>query len=272
MKLAIIICTYNSGERLAKTLDSILSQTADDFEVVLVDGASTDGTVEIIKNYESKFAGKLHWASEPDDGIYEAMNKGIDLAKGDWLYFMGADDVLFDSSVLEKISNHLDGNADFLYGNVQWGQDGVIYDGEFSPLKIMQKNICHQAIFCKKQVFKKLGKFETKYRVWADWVFNLKLFGDATLHRQYIDVVIAKYSTCGFSSERNDANFIEDIDYLIEKYLPEEYLENRKKIRKLESEVEKKDRKIQQKDEELKLMQSSKFWKIRNAYVNFKKK
>src|SRR5450830_737191 len=105
MKFSIIIATYNAEENLGKTLDSILSQTSKDYEVLVMDGVSTDGTQKLVSSYEKKFAGGLKIVSETDTGIYDAMNKGIGMAKGEWLYFMGSGDRLFDSNVLRSIND-----------------------------------------------------------------------------------------------------------------------------------------------------------------------
>lgn len=221
MKFSIIIATYNSARSLPKTLESILSQTLNDYEVIVVDGGSKDGTQELIKKYEKDFNKQLRWASEADDGIYDAMNKGIDVAKGEWLYFLGSDDILHDKEVLSTISDVTEeGGADIIYGNVQWGDTGKIYDGKFSALKIMQRNICHQAIFFRKNVFEKFGKFDTRYKTAADYVFNMKWFNDRSVKKKYIDTVVAKYNIEGHSSGKLDPNFWPERDTIIKKYFP----------------------------------------------------
>jgi len=263
MKLSIIICTYNAGECLGNALNSLLTQTYKDFEVVIMDSASVDETLDIIKDYENKFDGGLRWVSEKDDGIYDAMNKGVDLATGDWVYFLGADDILFDDGVLDKISENMTKENDVLYGNVEWGGGGKIYDGKFSALKIMEENICHQAIFFRKQVFEKIGKFEVKYKAWADWAFNLKWFCNEDIKNKYVNLVIARYNTDGFSSEGDDMTFVREFDFLIEKHFPREYLDNRNKIKNLEQQ-------ICNKDQEINSIKSLKFWKIREKYLKLR--
>lgn len=221
MRLSIIIATHNSYGSLSKTLDSILSQNYKDYEVIIVDGASTDGTVRLIKAYEKKFKGKLRWVSEKDKGIYEAMNKGIDMSAGEWIYFLGSDDTLCDNNVLGSVSTAInEKDFDIVYGNVQWGDSDKIYDGKFSTLKIMQKNICHQAIFFKKDIFKRIGKFDTKYKTSADYVFNMKWFNDKSVTHRYIDVTVAKYNIEGHSSGKLDPNFWPERDAIIKKYFP----------------------------------------------------
>jgi len=265
MKFSIVIPAYNAANCLSETLDSISAQTYKDYEALVIDGASTDGTRKILKDYEKKFDGRLRWISEKDSGVYDAMNKGIDVARGDWIYFLGSDDVLYSSDVLEKVSNEIEeSNPDVIYGNVKWGNTGKIYDGKFSALKLIQENICHQSIFFKKSLFDKFGKYDTKYKVLSDHVFNMQWFNDESVRRKYVDLIIAKYNIDGQSSRSNvpDKEFTKDRDKLIEKYFPKEYAnligqpEQNEKIQLLERELE--------------VMKASKFWKLRNFYTQLK--
>ena len=265
LKFSIIIPVYNAVDSLAETLDSILVQTCKNYEVIIVDGLSTDSTQKIIEEYEKKPDGRLRWISELDKGIYDAMNKGIDMARGDWIYFLGSDDVLYSNDVLEKISNEIgESNPDVISGNVAWGNTGKIYDGKFSALKLMQENICHQSIFFKKSLFDKFGKYDTKYKVLADHVFNMQWFNDESVRRKYVDLTIARYNVDGQSSVScaPDEEFTKDRDKIIRKYFPKEYVDLIEKPEQNE--------KIQQLERELEVMKSSKFWKIRNFYMRIK--
>lgn len=308
MKLSIVICTYNSSKTLPKTLDSVLTQSYNSYEILIVDGLSSDNTLEIIKSYEKKFNGKLRWISEKDGGVYEAMNKGIDLAKGDWIYFLGSDDIFHSKNVLKKIFQETEkSDLDVIYGSVEWGETKTIYDGKFSVLKMMIKNICHQAIFFKKSVFEKYGKFETKYKILADYHFNIKWFNNKKVKRKYIDLVVAKYNINGLSSRTQDEYFIKDKDRNIEKYFPQEYsdlnkemgrqtshletiekeLENLKNnvedlknnveekneiIESKNNEIENLNKTIRQTNQEITFIKSSKFWKMREKYLKLKNK
>lgn len=265
MKFSIIVCTYNASKSFPKVLDSILAQTYKDYEVLIIDGASTDGTQEIIEDYEKKFGGRLRWISETDSGIYDAMNKGIDMASGEWIYFLGSNDVLYLNDVLEKVSNEIDKfDSDVIYGNVAWGNTGRIYDGKFSVLKLMEKNICHQAIFFKKKLFDEFGKYDTRYKVLADHVFNMQWFNNESVRRKYIELTIAKYNVGGRSSSScaPDKEFTKDRDKLIEKYFPKEYAN-------LIGQPEQKE-KLRQLEQELGVTKASKFWKMRNLYMKLK--
>jgi Glycosyltransferases involved in cell wall biogenesis len=233
MKLSVIICTYNSSKTLPEALDSVLAQSYDEYEILIMDGLSSDGTIEIIKSYEKKFNGKLRFVSEKDEGVYDAMNKGIDLAKGDWIYFLGSDDVFYSKDVLERVSQEAEESGlEVVYGNVKWGETERIYDGEFSRLKLLNDNICHQSIFYKRNLFQKFGKFDLEYKVWADYLFNIKWFNDNGTKRKYTNIVIAKYNTEGLSSKAGDKKFIKNKEKIIRKYFPKEYVEFNDEIKK----------------------------------------
>ncbi|WP_051205411.1 glycosyltransferase family 2 protein [Salinimicrobium xinjiangense] len=206
--ISIIIPTYNSAASLSIALDSIKSQVFKDLEVLIIDGVSTDNTLEIAQKYKSDFQ-VLTVVSEPDKGIYDAMNKGISLAKGEWLFFMGSDDSLFNSHVLEKIfSLRAAKTHDVIYGNVQSTRFEHPYDEEFSYYKLATKNICHQSIFFRKSVFKKIGKFNLKYKIWADWDHNIRWFYSSRIKKYYTDEIIANYADGGLSSLNEDILFL----------------------------------------------------------------
>lgn len=212
---SIIIPTYNSGTTLSIALDSIVNQTFRNWEVLIMDGLSTDDTIEIVENYQKQFP-NIKIFSEKDNGIYDAMNKGIDLTKGEWLYFMGSDDSLYKVITLEKISNLTEiKNFEVVYGNVKiigetgWASDGDIYDGEFTTEKILNKNISHQAIFYNtKFVKEKIGYFNLNYEKSADWDFNLRCWAKSKF--LYDNNIIANFRADGFSSNSTDFNLIDD--------------------------------------------------------------
>lgn len=210
MTLSIIIATYNAEKGLKKTLDSILIQTWKDYEVMVVDGGSSDKTLEILKKNESIFKGKLRWISEKDQGIYDAMNKGINLAKGEWLYFLGSGDVFYDKNVLKMVSGAMEENIDVLYGSVQVGDHPTPSHGRFNEAKLINQNICHQAVFARKGVFKKTGPFDLNYPISADHLFNMKWFTNRDINHKYIETIIAYYDETGLSSNNKDKRFRAD--------------------------------------------------------------
>lgn len=199
---SIIIPTFNSEKTLKQCLNSVVSQTFKDYEVIIIDGLSSDSTLRTIKKYSAQYE-LIRWISEKDSGIYDAMNKGIKLAKGEWLYFLGSDDSLFSSDTLNQIQKELQ-DFDVVYGNVTSSRFNGIYDGPFTKEKIYEKNICHQAILYNKRVFQKIGGFNLKYRSQADWDHNLSWFLSDKIRKTYVDVIIANYADGGFSSLNAD--------------------------------------------------------------------
>ena len=212
MKFSILTPTLNSAESLERTINSVLQQNYDNWEHIIIDGGSTDGTIEIIKKYPH-----LKWISEPDRGIYDAMNKGITLANGDWIYFLGSDDLL-KPGILKKIGASENSNVDVIYGNVWSTRFGGKYDGPFDFRKIYVKNICHQAIFLNKRVFKIIGAFNLKYKSHADYDHNIKWFLNKKIKHKYIDLVIAEYADGGFSSLNPDMVFAKEKRFKFIKY------------------------------------------------------
>jgi len=193
--ISIITPTYNAAKHLETCIQSIKQQSYFQWEHIIIDGGSSDGTLELIKKYPH-----LKWISEPDAGIYDAMNKGIKLARGEWLYFLGADDVLYNSNVFENLKSHLSSNVDVVYGNVSSTRWKGLYDGEFNSKKLVDKNICHQAIFFKKSVFDKIGLFDLRFKVYADWEHNWRWFFNPSITHKYAPLTIAEYADGGFSS------------------------------------------------------------------------
>ncbi|KKR22172.1 MAG: Glycosyltransferase [Candidatus Moranbacteria bacterium GW2011_GWA2_39_41] len=203
MKLSLIICTYNINGRLEKTLDSLLDQTYDDFEVIVIDGASTDGTVDVVKAYEEKFAGKLWWASEKDSGIYNAMNKGVRMALGAYLSVVGAGDWL-EKDVLQEIARCISENpqADAIYGKTRiWNGDMensevVQTSPEILPTQPMQ----HPAIYYKKELHSEFGLYDESYAIAADYLFCLKAFYFGKAVVKMIDAITNNFVMDGMSS------------------------------------------------------------------------
>lgn len=214
---SIIIPTYNSSETLSECIDSIINQDFQNFEVIFIDGLSTDNTMVLINHFADIY-NNIRSIAEKDKGIYDAMNKGIKLAKGDWLYFLGSDDKLHSNDVLDKIAGtiHNEKGVDVIYGNVTSSRFGGAYAGEFTTEKLLGQNLCHQAIFFRNAVFKKLGNFDTRYASHADWDHNLRWFLSGIIRKKYVDLVIADYADGGYSSQNRDLLFEKDIRF---KYL-----------------------------------------------------
>lgn len=213
MFFSIIIPTFNAENEISNCLNSICSQTFKDIEVIIVDGQSTDRTIEIATKFAQSI--QVKWISEPDNGIYDAMNKGIALATGNYLYFMGSDDTFYDNFVLANVKKKTDLAADeVVYGNVKMignnslVKDGTIYGGEFDLKRLLSTNISHQSIFYHYSIFTKIGLYNTSYVSLADYDFNLKVW--AKYPFKYIDLIVANFKVGGASTQLNDEKFKND--------------------------------------------------------------
>ena len=219
--ISVITPTFNSGAKIAATVASVLSQKKELYEFFIIDGGSTDGTLEHLRAQGSA----VRWLSEPDEGIYDAMNKGIRLTSGEFLYFLGAGDRLHPG-VLEAVAGEItklpcngkNARATLLYGSVDWTSYSRPYDGRFNRFKLLRRNICHQAIFYQRSVFERLGFYNTKYRLVADWEFNIRCFNDENIRKRYIPVRIADFEAGGKSSIMPDLAFLADFRRIIRRY------------------------------------------------------
>ncbi|HAT66580.1 MAG TPA: hypothetical protein DCS66_18630 [Flavobacteriaceae bacterium] len=198
-RLSIIIPTYNSSETILEALRSIQNQTFQDLEVLVMDGESQDTTVALVDKFKIDYP-KITCHVQQDDGVYDAMNKAIPLANGEYLYFFGSDDVLENPEVLEQVFSEIAG-FDFLYGNVKFKKSGEIYSGKSSYKKLVyqQISICHQAIFYSKRVFDLVGNYNTKYFIHADHDLNIRCFENDEIKIKYIENVIAIFNEMGLS-------------------------------------------------------------------------
>ena len=212
-KITVITVTFNASATLAKTIQSVINQSYSHVEYIIIDGGSSDGTVEIIKKYQHKLA---YWMSEKDNGIYDAMNKGIRASKGDWVIFMGADDVFYTNDVLFKLfADNKSDSIDFMYGDVILKSNGKLFGGSRTYDELVGRNINHQAIFYRKKIFEKMGLFNLKYKILADYEFNLRIFREPLI-KKYIPGVVTLYYDKGRSNQIIDGNFYEDqLEYLI---------------------------------------------------------
>lgn len=165
MKLSIITINLNNRDGLQKTIDSVVTQTFKDFEWIVIDGGSTDGSKELIEQYADHFA---YWVSEPDKGIYNAMNKGIKVAKGEYLQFLNSGDWLWENDTLNKVFSSTP-NEDILYGN--WEQkDGILFSAphKLDAIYFFQSTLSHQAVFIKKSLFL-YELYDETLKVASDW-------------------------------------------------------------------------------------------------------
>lgn len=192
-KITIIVVTYNPGDKLRTAINSVVHQSYTAHELIIIDGGSTDGTIELLQNFEYN---SLQWISEPDSGIYDAMNKAISIAKGEWIYFLGADDQL-ENSVLDRIQQHLNPAHLVVFGKVIF-QNGSAMQSSLSARTILQNTVHHQSAFYHRSLFKNF-RYDTSFKAIADYELNLKIWLERLPFKQ-IDEVVAHCYADGTSS------------------------------------------------------------------------
>jgi glycosyltransferase involved in cell wall biosynthesis len=209
--ISVVTVVFNGFTTIENTIQSVLNQKYQNFEYIIIDGGSTDGTVDILKRYESRIS---IWVSEPDRGIYDAMNKALDLARGEYIIFLGCDDVLYGADVLMAAASKMINRNLVYYGNVIMKKNGIVYDGSFDELKITKKNICHQAIFYPRCLYS-TNKYSLNYPLLSDYEYNLRLFKRFV----HLDLIISIFDDSGISSQKCDLSFKKDFHALVIKHL-----------------------------------------------------
>lgn len=203
-KISVITVCYNAAEVIEQTIVSVVSQEYSNVEYIIIDGNSTDGTVDIIKRYTDAIS---YWISEPDNGVYDAMNKGVDKATGDWVYFIGAGDLLLN--ILDKLAPQLTEANTIYYGDVYRNDLQRVYDGKYPGYRLAITNICHQAIFYPLEVLRKY-RYSTRYKLLADHDLNMRCYGDKNVRFRYLPMLIAIYEGDGISAATPDYEFFKD--------------------------------------------------------------
>lgn len=210
MKISLITITYNSEKTLADTIQSVLNQTYTDIEYILVDGASKDNTVSIIKQYEPLFEGRMKWISEPDKGLYDAMNKGIRMATGDIVGILNSDDFFTSSNILQKVVDAFqqDRSIDAVYGDVHFVHpsnlnkcvryySSKIFKRDFMKMGFMP---AHPSFYIRKACFDKYGSYRTDYKIAADFEFLLRVIYKAKIKTKYLPIDMVTMRTGGAST------------------------------------------------------------------------
>ena len=212
MRLSIIMINWNNATGLEKTMQSVATQSFKEFEYIVVDGASTDGSIEVVKLYESKFA-HLEWVSEPDSGIYNAMNKGIRMASGDYIQILNSGDCLAKEDVIERMLSALEnaGAPSILYGNmVKCFPEGYrIVDKSFAGQEItmlgMYKGtLNHDPAYIRRDLFDKYGFYDESLKIVSDWKWYLQaiILGDEK--PKYVDLDVTLFDMTGISETNKE--------------------------------------------------------------------
>ncbi len=218
MILSIITINRNNAAGLEKTMRSVAAQTFGDFEYVVIDGASTDKSVEVIRSLEASFGGRMKWISEPDKGIYNAMNKGIGMASGDYLQFLNSGDCLASDDVVERMASALKTNEfpTILYGNLLkemaggkvWRNKG--FAGKpITFLGFYTGSLNHPSSYIKKSLFEKYGRYDESLKIVSDWkwfIQSIILGGEKPL---YTDIDVTLFDTNGISETNTTLNSVE---------------------------------------------------------------
>ena len=196
MRISVVTVCYNSAATIEETMLSVLGQTHPDVEYIIIDGGSTDGTVDIIRKYADRLA---YWVSEPDRGIYDAMNKGIAAATGDYINFMNAGDTFATAQAVERLVQGIDFSDDYIAGvfgkTIEKFSDGYRADDfhqEFMPF-------CHQSVIVRSDLMNKYG-FDTAFKIFADRDFFRKIWSEGYRYHK-VNEYITIFDTSGVSSE-----------------------------------------------------------------------
>lgn len=202
VKLTIITINYNNNLGLIKTIESIINQTWTDFEFIIVDGGSTDESLATIKKYEKHIN---YWVSEKDGGVYDAMNKGIQLAKGMFVNFMNSGDYFYNNTILEEIHHKFTNNVGVLYGDSFYFNEAGYDRIEKTPSKLsfshfVNSGINHQASFIKRDLFFKYFKYNLKYKISADWEFFIYVLCKKNEPYEHLHKTICYYDFSGISA------------------------------------------------------------------------
>ncbi len=253
MLLSIITINYNNATGLKKTMQSVVNQTWSDFEYIVMDGNSSDNSVAIIKEFN--FA-NLTWISEPDTGIYNAMNKGIKHAKGEYLLFLNSGDILNGVTALNDFIQHPNFVGDIIYGDYKFDKGEKIYPDVLTPFNLFKASLPHQSSFIKRILFYEYGFYDERFKIVSDKAFYIKcllsnkvVFNHIKYHLSLIDLngvsnniknkellekennlMLKEYFNIFYSDYKLMIENQKEIIYLRKKILPEIIIKILKKI------------------------------------------
>lgn len=210
MKFTLITTTYNSGTTLRDTFSSVLRQSFTDMEYIIVDGASTDDTLDIIKEYETRFQGRMKWVSGRDRGLYDAMNKGLEMATGEIVGFLNSDDYFTSDNILEKVAEKFEENPslDAVYGDVHYIKPGDparcvrYYSSKDFTRSRMRRGFmpAHPSFYAKRSCYEQFGCFETDYKICADFELLLRFIYVRQIRIKYIPLDMVTMRMGGVST------------------------------------------------------------------------
>lgn len=242
LKLSIITINLNKREGLKKTMQSVFEQSFKDFEYIVIDGGSTDGSKELLQSYSSKIT---YWVSEKDKGIYHAMNKGAAKAIGNYLLFLNAADILTDKKVIEKVADEITKTNErysFYTGNMQLIKNGFIAESpmpaEVSFNYFFKSSLCHPSTFIANKLFKTIGGYNEENKIVSDWEFFLTAFTQYNATYYKLNILTTLFDTNGISANPLDKKMNEERQKVLETKFPFFY-QDYKRFNEIESEYKK---------------------------------
>lgn len=230
MKFSIITVNFNNRDGLLRTIQSVIAQTFRDFEFIVIDGGSTDGSADLLKQYDQHIT---YWVSEKDSGIYNGMNKGIARAKGDYLNFMNSGDCFYDSQVLQRVSDHIEASpvpangikADIIVGRDYHYSEALkqghasIQPPRVTMMHFFVATLDHQSAFISRELFND-SPYREDYRLVSDWIFfTEKVVGEGK-RVQFIPDIVCRREEGGLSDQQRERNR-KEINQWLHQYLPQ---------------------------------------------------
>lgn len=196
--LSIVTINFNNLEGLKKTVSSVVSQTFTDFEYLIIDGNSVDGSVLFLETLNRP---EIYWQSEPDTGIYNAMNKGIAKAKGKFLLFLNSGDALNGEAALQEFISHEEFNGDIIYGDYQFNKGHKKYPNKLSPAYFVKTSLPHQSTLFSSRIFEQMGGYDETYRMGADRAFYIKCYLSGKYTFKHVPYFLTLFDLSGISND-----------------------------------------------------------------------
>lgn len=233
-KLSIITINYNDAKGLERTIQSVIAQTYQNFEYLIIDGDSNDGSKIIAERYRANID---YYSSEPDTGIYHAMNKGIKASKGEYLLFLNSGDVLNGMTAVNDFINHINFGGHIIYGDYKFKTGGKVYPDSLTPLFFVRTSLPHQSTFFNRVVFDKMGLYDERYKIVADRAFYIKCFLSNQFVFKHINYPLTIFDLTGVSNDliHKEKQLLENESMFQEYYGL--YFEDYKKMLSLQSEL-----------------------------------
>lgn len=236
MKLSIITINYNNLTGLIKTMQSVLSQTSNDFEYIIIDGGSSDGSKELIEQLAVKDKRLSYWVSEPDNGIYHAMNKGIKMAKGDYLQFLNSGDCLVNGTVTVRMLQAFENKEEIaiLYGNMlKEIAKGLLRDKGFAGrqptmLDFYTGTLNHSSAYIKRSLFEQYGLYDESLKIASDWKWYIKTIIFGGINPQYVDIDVTLFDMTGISTVNTRLDK-QEREFALKLFLPEKVIQDYQK-------------------------------------------